>query len=239
MVEQAKGATALLQTTIQNLKAERDRIEQDALSLSQLANSTSAELATCGDDNSILAGQIELLNIERMQLIYELYETAVTEADLNSAIVGLETQFKNDSAYQLTQKKKIKSEWTKARADMHTQLSEANERIEGLEAALEEKTKLAQDIVSDLTGDANGKFTQFSGQASAQNELINGLRAQIDELRKTNKALTHRRFDTAGTDNIMGNRLIDALAKKGSTYGAFHHEREGPQRTAENLANDD
>ena len=167
------------------------------------------------------------LELERTQLIAELYETAVEEVAIAENIAALEKQFENDRAYQVTQKKKIKSEWTKARADMHTQLAEANDRIDELEAALKEKTELAQSMIADLSGDANSKFTQFSGQAGAQNELINGLRAQIEELRKSNKALTFRRFDTVGTDNIMSNRLIDALAKHGSTYGAFHHEREG------------
>ena len=234
LVEQAKGAAALLQGNIQSLKAERDRMKEEVLSLSQLANTASAELATCGDDKSVLAGQIESLQIERMQLIYELYETAVTEADLGRAIVGLESQFKNDSAYQLTQKKKLKSEVTKARAGFHTQIAdaeaataEARERIAELESALAEKTKLATDMIGDLTIDANGKFSHFSGKANAQTEMIRSLQAQIEEYRKTNKALTYRRFDTVGTDNTMGNRLIDYLAKHGSTYGAFHHEREG------------
>ncbi|MGB7086682.1 MAG: hypothetical protein WBD47_14085 [Phormidesmis sp.] len=129
--------------------------------------------------------------------------------------------------YQVTQKKKLKSEWTKARADMHTQLTEAHGQIAELEAALEEKTQLATQMLNELEGDAKGSFTHFSGKANAQGEIINGLRAQIEELRKTNKALTLRRFDDVGTDNIIGNRLIDFLAKHGSTYGAFHHEREG------------
>jgi len=234
LVEQAKGVTALLQTTIQTLKAERDRMKEEVLSLSQLANTTSAELVACDDDKSILAGQLESLQVERMQLIYELYETAVTEADLSSAIAGMESQFQNDVAYQLTQKKKLKSEVTKARANFHTQITdaeaataEAQERIAALESALSEKTQLATQMIGDLTTDANGKFTHFSGKANAQTEMIRSLQAQIEEYRKTTKALTYRRFDTVGTDNVMGNRLIDYLAKAGSTYGAFHHEREG------------
>ena len=202
-------------------------MKEEVLSLSQLANTTSANLAVCGDDKSVLAGQLESLQIERMQLIYELYETAVTEADLNNAIAGMESQFQNDVTYQLTQKKKLKSEVTKARANFHTEISEAQERIAELEAALDEKSKQAVAIVDDLSADANGKFSHFSGKANAQGEIINGLRVQIEELRKTNKALTYRRFDTVGTDNIIGNRLIDYLAQAGSIYGAFHHEREG------------
>ena len=204
LVEQSKGATALLQTNMQSLKAERDRMKAEVLDLSKLANGLTSDVATCRDDKSIIAGQLEVLEIERMQLIYELYETAVTEADLNSAIAGLESQFKNDSAYQITQKKKLKSEVTKARADFHTQIADANQRIAELEAALAEKTKLATDMIGDLTTDANGKFTHFSGKANAQTEMIKSLQAQLDEARKTTKALTYRRFDTVGTDNIMG-----------------------------------
>jgi len=227
LVEQSKGAAALLQTNIQSLKAERDRMKEEVLSLSQLANATSANLAVCGDDKSVLAGQLESLQIERMQLIYELYETAVTEADLNNAIAGMESQFQNDVTYQLTQKKKLKSEVTKARANFHTEISEAQERIAELEAALDEKSKQAVAIVDDLSADANGKFSHFSGKANAQGEIINGLRVQIEELRKTNNALTYRRFDTVGTDNIVGNRLIDYLAKQGLMYGALDLSRDG------------
>ena len=85
-----------------------------------------------------------------MQLIYELYETAVTEADLGSAITSLENQFSNDSAYQFGQKKKLKSAVTQARADFHTQITDAQSRIAELENALAEKTKLAEGMIAEL-----------------------------------------------------------------------------------------
>ena len=182
---------------------------------------------TCRDDNSLIAGQLETLEIERVQFIYELYETAVTEADIAASIASLESRYQNDSAYQLTQKKKAKSELTKARANFHTEVAELQSRIEDLEGQLSEKTALANQMLTELNGDAQGKLTQFSGKANAQTEMIRSLQAQLDEQRKTTKALTHIRFDTVGTDNTIGNRLIDALAKAGSTYGASHNEREG------------
>jgi len=227
LAERIKGAMTEVQRSIVLANAERDKARADADNLAKQLDESGKALGSCHSDNSDLAGEIEALSEERMQLIYELYETAVTEANLNSAIAGLEAQFKNDVSYQLAQKKKLKSEVTKAKAGFHTELAEAHQRITELEAALEEKTQLATQMLTELEGDAKGSFTHFSGKASAQTELINGLKAQIEELRKSNSALTYRRFDTVGTDNIMGNRLIDVLAKHGSTYGAFHHEREG------------
>lgn len=231
---QMKAERSRLDNTIAALKTERDRVTAEVLDLSQLANQMSADLNVCHSDKSILAGQLETTNEQLMQLIYELYETAVTEADLNGAIAGLETQFKNDSAYQLTQKKRLKSEVTMARADFHTRITdaetatvEAQNRIAELESALAAKVKIASEMIGDLTTDANGKFTHFAGKDSAQTEVINGLRSQIDEQRKTIKAQQFVRFDIVGTDNIFANRLIDSLAKHGSVYGAHHHEREG------------
>ena len=226
LVEQSKGVIAQLQANIKAVADERDRVRGEVLGMGEQVNAAAA-LGTCHNDRSEQSGELESLQLERMQLIYELYETAVTEANLSSAITSMESQFQNDSAYQLTQKKKAKSELTKARANFHSELAEANGRIEDLEVALAEKTQLATQMLTELEGDANGSFTHFSGKASAQAEVINGLKAQIDELRKTNKSLIHRRFDTVGTDNTIGNRLIDFLAKHDSIYGAFHHEREG------------
>jgi flagellar biosynthesis GTPase FlhF len=227
LAEQLRQAISKLHTVISQIKDERDRAHNESLELGNQINAAAAALITCKGDNSTLAGELEALSEERMQLIYELYETAVTEANLSSAIAGLESQFANDSAYQLGQKKKAKSELTKALANFHTEIAEANAKIEELEAALAEKTTLATQMLAELEGDANGTFTHFSGKANAQGEIINGLKVQIDELRKTNSALIYRRFDNVGTDNMIGNRLIDFLAKHGSTYGAFHHEREG------------
>lgn len=220
---QAKGAIA-------HLTAERDRMRQEVLSMGAQINAASIALNTSRDDNSGLAGELESLQVERMQLIYELYETAVTEADLGSAITSLETQFQSaqgDTAYQLTQKKKLKSAVTQARADFHTQITDAHSRIAELESELAQKTKLAEDMIAELDRINGGQLNHFSGKASAQSELIKSLQIQLDEQRKTTHALERRRFDPVGTDNIMGNRLIDALAKHGSTYGAFDKDREG------------
>jgi hypothetical protein len=206
---------------------ERDHIKADALALSAQMTNAAAIAAQRLKDNEVLAGQLETLEIERMSLIYELYETAVTEADIAESVAKLEAQFRNDSAYQVGQKKKAKSELTKARADFHTQLSEAENRIAELEADLAEKTALAQKMIADIEGEATGKLQTIGGHIGNQSEIIKSLQLQLEESRKTVKALTYRRFDSAGTDNIYGNRLIDALAKHGSTYGAFHHEREG------------
>lgn len=225
--QHAKGIQAQLEKTVAELKGDAERLKAEILAMGTQVTKASTQLGTCTDDNSLLAGKLEALEVERMALIYELYETAVTEMNLSSAIASLENQFQNDSAYQLTQKKKLKSEMTQARAGFHTEVAELHERNAELETALAEKTKLAQEMLGELESEANGTFTQFNGKAGAQSEIINGLKAQIDELRKTNSALTHRRFDNVGTDNIIGNRLIDALAKHGSAYGAFHHEREG------------
>ncbi|MEL6879060.1 MAG: hypothetical protein AAFP09_00940 [Cyanobacteria bacterium J06607_10] len=76
-----------------------------------------------------------------------------------------------------------------------------------------------------------GQFIEEAGSEAAEEvqkkELqIAQLKGQLDESRKAVKTLTYRRFDTVGTDNILGNRLIDALAKCGSTYAAHHCERE-------------
>ena len=211
--------TKLTQSALE-MKAERDRLKA-------LLDEMTGNCETCRDDNSLIAGQLETLEIERVQLIAELYETAVEEVELSVSIAGLENQFRNDSAYQLTQKKKAKSELTKARANFHTDVAELQTRIEDLEAQLSEKTALANQMLTELNSDAQGKLTQFGGKANAQTEMIRSLQAQLEEYRKTNQALTHIRFDTVGTDNTIGNRLIDALAKAGSTYGASHNEREG------------
>lgn len=61
-----------------------------------------------------------------------------------------------------------------------------------------------------MGADSRGNLNNFSGKMSAQSEMIDSLKAQLEEYRKTNKALTLRRFDDVGSDNIMGNRLIDA-----------------------------
>lgn len=208
----------------------REGAEQSRLAAHRMRSEieqAKASAATCHSDNSLLAGQLSTLEMERVQLIAELYETAVEEVDIKDAIAGLESQFSNRSAYELTQRKKLKSEITKARADLHTQLSESHERIEELETQLAEKTQLAHQMIDEINGDANGKLTQIGGKLGSQSEVIKALQLQLDESRKSVKALTFRRFDNVGTDNVFGNRLIDALAKRGSTYGAFHHEREG------------
>lgn len=225
--QHTKGMLAQLETAMKAANDECERLRAEAIELSTQLNSASTALGTCHTDNSTLAGDLAALNEERMALIYELYETAVTEANLSDTITGLESQFQGDVNYQVGQKKKLKSQLTKARAGFHTEIAEAETRIEGLEAQLKEKTELAQQMLGELEGDANGAFTQLGGKANAQDAMIQSLRAQLDEARKTTKALTHRRFDTVGTDNTIGNRLIDALAKSGSIYGAFHNEREG------------
>lgn len=212
-LEKAGEAIAQYQAGNAKLKAEYD----------EHANS----LDICHDDNSLMAGQLETLEIERVQLIAELYETAVEEVEIKTAIDGMEQQFNSRSAYELTQRKKLKSETVKARADLHTQLSEAQERIAELEGTLTEKTQLATQMIDEINVDANGKLSQIGGKMGSQSEVIRSLQMQLEEARKTTKALTYRRFDTVGTDNVMGNRLIDALAKRGSIYGAFDNEREG------------
>ena len=228
------AASAKLRADIERVQAqlkayadERDQARKDADTIAAQLNQASAALGTCNTDKSNMAGQLETLSEERMALIYELYETLVTEMNLGSAITSLENQFSNDSAYQLTQKKKLKSAVTQARADFHTQITDAQSRIAELENALAEKEATAKAALLEVGADSRGNLSNFSGKMSAQSEMINGLKTQIDELRKTNTALTLRRFDDVGTDNIMGNRLIDALAKQGSIYGAWHHEREG------------
>ena len=227
IAQRAEGIAARLESTIKQLREDCERLRKESKDLSAQLNQQAASAATCHDDNSLLAGQLSTLEMERVQLIAELYETAVEEVVLHEAMAGLELQFENKAAYELTQRKKLKSEITKARADLHTQLSEAHERIEALETALAEKTQLATQMIDEISGDVNGKLTQIGGKASAQDALIQSLKAQLDESRKSIKALTYRRFDTVGTDNAHGNRLIDAMAKRGCTYGAFHHEREG------------
>ncbi len=221
--EHAKGA-------FNQVCAERERMRQEVLGMGAQINAASTALGTCRDDNSLIAGQLETLEIERMQLIYELYETAVTEADLGSAIASLESQFQSaqgDTAYQLTQKKKLKSAVTQARANFHTEISDAHSRIAELESELAQKTKLAENMIAELDSINGGQLTHFSGKASAQSEVIRSLQTQLEEQRKTTKALQYRRFDPVGTDNIFGNRLIDYLAKHEMSYGAFSHEREG------------
>lgn len=235
-VKVAEGVTHLQALTqqIQSLSEshefitnERDRIKSEMLAQSAQLTNAAAIAAQRLEDNEVLAGQLETLEIERMSLIYELYETAVTEADIAASVAVLEAQFQNDSAYQVGQKKKAKSQLTKARADFHTQLTEAKDRIATLETQLAEKTALAQQMIADIEGEAKGQLKEVSGHLGNQSGVIESLRLQLEESRKTVKALTYRRFDTTGTDNIYGNRLIDALATHGSTYGAFHHEREG------------
>ena len=216
-----------MQSQLKATADERNQARKDADAIAAQLNQAGAALGTCHADKSNMAGQLETLSEERMQLIYELYETAVTEDNLGSAIASLENQFSNDTAYQLTQKKKLKSAVTQARADFHTQITDAQSRIAELENALAEKEATAKAALLEVGADSRGNLSNFSGKMSAQNEMINGLKAQIDELRKTNTALTFRRFDNAGTDNIKGNDLIDFMAKHGSSYGAFYHEREG------------
>ena len=57
---------------------------------------------------------------------------------------------------QLTQKKKAKSELTKARAKFHTDVAELQSRIEDLEGQLSEKTALASQMLTELNCDAKG-----------------------------------------------------------------------------------
>lgn len=225
--EQAKRAIAELGLKLADLRSDRDIALNDVTGLTQQVNVAAEHLNTCHNDNSTLAGELEDLQIERMALIYELYETLVTEMNLADTVTTLEKQYGSSTAYQLTQKKRLKSEVTKARADFHTQISDAQNRIAELEAALSEKTELATQMLTELEGDANGKFTHFSGKASAQGEVINALQLQLEEQRKTTTALQFRRFDTVGTDNVRGNRLIDYLARNQMAYGAFAHKREG------------
>ena len=188
----ADAAIARLTQSALEMKADRDWLKA-------LLDEMTGNCETCRDDNSLIAGQLETLEIERVQLIAELYETAVEEVELAASIAGLESQFKNDSAYQLTQKKKAKSELTKVRANFHTEIAELQCRNDELEAQLKEKTALANQMLTELNGDAQGKLSQFSGKANAQTEMIRSLQAQLEEYRKTNQALTHIRFDTVGT----------------------------------------
>ena len=123
-LSQLRSELAQLGTAITEVKTERDRLKAEVLKMSDGMNRMSASLSVCDSDKSQLAGKLHDLELERTQLIAELYETAVEEVAIAQNIASLEKQFKNDVDYQLTQKKKLKSAVTKARADFHTQLAD-------------------------------------------------------------------------------------------------------------------
>jgi len=74
-------------------------------------------------------------------------------------------------------------------------------------------------VIEEAAGEASSELQQ-------KDLMIAELKGRLEETARANHKLTHRRFDTVGTDNIIANRLIDALAKRGSTYAAHHCERE-------------
>ncbi|MGC1306461.1 MAG: hypothetical protein WA885_04470 [Phormidesmis sp.] len=227
IAEQASRNLLQLQHQIAGLKVSRDRaIAAAAATTAQLAQ-LHRDLPTYHSDNSLIVSQLERLERDRTQLIDELYQTTVTEADLSTSIVELQTQFKQDLTYQLTQKKKLKAEVTQARANFHTEITDAYERIGELETALTAKTELATQMLTELEKDATDTFAHFSGKVNAQDKIISTLRQQIKALEKTDTPPTYKRFDSIGADNIMGNRLIDYLAKNNMIYSAFIHQRKG------------
>ncbi|MGB7086681.1 MAG: hypothetical protein WBD47_14080 [Phormidesmis sp.] len=89
LVEQGKGAIAQLQVSIAELKTERNRTQADFDNLAGQLNAAAEQLGKCHNDRSEQAGDLETLEIERVQLIAELYETAVEETQLAANIASL------------------------------------------------------------------------------------------------------------------------------------------------------
>lgn len=208
------------------LKTSLDMAMAEAETLAVQLTQMNAGLADFQTEKVLIAGQLETLENERRQLIYDLHEMAMTEASLANNIDDLEVKFNHELSYQLSQKRKLKSEVTQARAAFHTEIAEAQAHITGLETALTEKTELATQMLTELEAEATGTFTHFSNQAKSQNNLINDLCQQIEALKKTNTALTYKRFEGDGPDAVMGNRLIDYLAEHQMAYAAFSSGRE-------------
>ncbi|MEL6816133.1 MAG: hypothetical protein AAFP03_15195, partial [Cyanobacteria bacterium J06598_3] len=182
------------------LKTSLDMAMAEAEALAVQLRQMNAGLADFQTEKVLIAGQLETLEGERRQLIYDLYETAIAEATLANNIVDLDVKFNHELSYQLSQKRKLKSEVTQARAAFHTEIAEAQAHITGLETALTEKTELATQMLTELEAEATGTFTHFSNKAKSQDTLIHDLCQQIETLKKTNTA----RIRIAFLKTLMG-----------------------------------
>ena len=224
--EQAQAAIAQLQRKLEYSTKERDRLVEETHNQATQLTQMSASLTNCHSDRATLVDQLEWLQKDRNQLLGELYDTAIAESKWRTDLTRQVAQNKQDLHYQLTQKKKLKSEVVQARATFHTEITEAYERISSLESALANKTETATAMLTELEKEATDAFSQLSGQANAQKQLIQQLTRQIEALKEQNTALTFRRFDEASTDDAIGNRLIDYLAERNMAYSAFSHLRD-------------
>ncbi|MEL6555457.1 MAG: hypothetical protein AAFQ63_18655 [Cyanobacteria bacterium J06621_11] len=94
---------------------------------------------------------------------------------------------------------------------MQTQAA-AQARIGELEAALQAKTNMATQMLTELETEATDTFNQFNAKITAQNELIQSLRQQLETLRKANAIPVDKRpdkrFVSAGKNTLSDNRVF-------------------------------
>jgi len=118
---------------------------------------------------------------KQQHLLWDLYEVVLSESALSA---------------QLEQ----------VQANSQTEITQAQTHIAELEAALNEKTKLATQMLTELEAEATNTFNQFSAKIDSQDQQINNLQRQIASLRAENAALhaqqTNAAFASAGASQF-------------------------------------
>ncbi|MGB3292662.1 MAG: hypothetical protein WBB01_06750 [Phormidesmis sp.] len=92
IAEQANDTLSQLQLKLTTLKAERDRALATAAAQTTQLTQLSIELTDCQRSHSLIKSQLKRSDSDRLQVIHELYQMTVTEADLAADVVGLETR---------------------------------------------------------------------------------------------------------------------------------------------------
>lgn len=95
--------------------------------------------------------------------------------------------------------------------DTNHALAAAQSRITELEAALAAKTNMAAQMLTELETEATNTFNQFNAKITAQNQLIQELRQQIETLKrealiKANTTHTKDRFPSTELNSIPRNQ---------------------------------
>lgn len=168
--EQSKGALSQLQLRLRALKDERDRALVTAEAQTAQRTQLSTELTGCRRDHSLMTSQIERLESDRLQLIDELYQMTVAEADLAAGVVGLETRIAQLEAALATKTEmatQMLTELEKDATDTFTQfsgkISAQNKIINGLQQQIQMLKKTNTVLVSKQHQRIQSQYTRGDG----------------------------------------------------------------------------